>query len=94
MGRKRRRIIKPIKKKLPSKYFECPSCFTFRGFGVRIDKKNEKAFGVCHKCGIEIIIPLLKTIKGKIATAFISIDYYNEMCDTLRRIKAKLLEDY
>ena len=56
MGRRRRKIVKLPKKKLP-KIFRCPTCGE-ESINIHIIKNSNSANVKCSKCGIEADIPI------------------------------------
>jgi transcription elongation factor Elf1 len=85
MGRKRRKTIKRIKVKLPTRIFNCPQCYAVKVFAVQINKLEKIAKGSCPKCKKELVIPLRMTHRGKVAEIYKPIDYYSFMVDNLTR---------
>ena len=58
MGRRKRKIVKLLRKKLP-KIFLCPSC-NEESINIRIIKDKNIAEVRCSKCGLEANIPVSK----------------------------------
>jgi transcription elongation factor Elf1 len=85
MGRRRKKTIKRIRVKLPTRIFNCPRCYAVKVFAVRINKLEKIAKGSCPKCKGELVIPLRMTSRGTVATIFTAIDYYSQMVDSLTR---------
>ncbi len=56
MGRRRRKVVKLPKKKLP-KIFQCPSCGE-ESVNVRILREKNLAEVTCSKCGLSASIPV------------------------------------
>jgi transcription elongation factor Elf1 len=85
MGRRRKKTIKRIRVKLPTRIFNCPRCYAVKVFVVRINKLEKIAKGSCPKCRRDLVIPLRMTNRGTVANVFTAIDYYSQMVDSLTR---------
>ncbi|RJS90047.1 hypothetical protein CW700_01890 [Candidatus Bathyarchaeota archaeon] len=56
MGRRRRKVVKVVKRKLPE-FFLCPRCGK-NTVKVSIDRRHEVAVVVCGACGLKGEFPL------------------------------------
>ena len=70
-GRKRRKVIKKVPKKLPT-VFSCPECGG-KSIRIDIDKESSTARVRCGRCRLEAIVPV-SSIEG-------AVDAYGKFVD-------------
>jgi transcription elongation factor Elf1 len=56
LGRRRRKTVKIVKKKLP-RFFRCPSCEN-ESISVIMDRPEKKAIIICSSCNLREEIPI------------------------------------
>lgn len=76
MGRRRRRVVKIVKRKLP-KVFDCPKCGE-NSIRITLSKEAKKALVQCGSCGLKEEFEISKSSE--------EIDVYCKFTDKMHQV--------